>query len=384
MIGGDRVKSRYIISYLARKHDVTLVTFNHGGEPTKSFRRELDKMGSRNYVIPLNPIKAGARSLFRLPGKLPLEIMFYYQKEFRDKVEELVAENDFDLGIAFFMRTAEYIKDKPFKKILMAEDCRTVYQKRSYEKSVNLKQKLIRRFEWRRLRRYEPQMMEMFDLATFVTHQDIDHIKKLNPNGEYRLISNGTEVDKFKPAGPFEERSGILFAGRLDLWANELMIRSIVRDILPRVRERAPGATFSIAGANPSPSVLALRGKNVNVYSNVPEMLPYLQSHRVFLHPHEGGSGIQNKLLEAMSAGCPVITTNIGNQGIDGESGRDLLIAGATDEFVDATVKLLTDDAFAKKISENARKLIIKNHSWDSVYEQMDSALEELFGTGAR
>jgi glycosyltransferase involved in cell wall biosynthesis len=377
VIGGDRLKPHNIIKYLASKHNVTLVTFFQGEKAPQSFVREVEKLGVDLHVIPLNPIKAGSKALTKLHKVYPLEIAYYYQQDYQQKVNELCRNKTFDLGFAFFMRTAEYIKNMDFPKILMAEDCRTLYQQRSYENSNNLKQRVVRWWEYRKLKRYEPEIVNHFNITTLVTKEDIVAMNSQNPNCDYRLLSNGTDINKFVPNSS-GQRKGILFAGKLDVWANQLMIMKLVNDILPKIREHVPNAELHLVGATPPPSISNLANKYIKIFPDVPDMVPFLQNAELFLHPHEGGSGIQNKLLEAMACGCPVVTTPTGNQGINGEHGIHLLLGDNSDKLAEYAVKLLSDKEFAKDISQNGRNLIVETHAWEHIFQSVDNIIAEV------
>jgi glycosyltransferase involved in cell wall biosynthesis len=381
LIGGDRVKPYYIMSHLAKKHNITLVSFFHGGPPPKSYVKEVENLGVNVVPVPLYPMTAAMRTAGRMFNRIPLEVLFYTQREFRKAVDHLLETRKFDLGFSFFMRTAEYLKNAPMKKILMAEDCRTLYQKRSYEKSASLKQKFVRLWEHKKLRQYEPDIVKHFDITTFVTKRDIDAMKEMNPDAKYRLLTNGADLKKFKPLEKYSDREGVLFAGKLDVWANVLMIRQIVQDILPRIKNKVRNVKLDIVGANPTQYILSLQKKNIKVTSNVPEMQPFLQKAQLFLHPHNGGSGIQNKLLEAMACGCPVVTTPTGIQGIPAQNGLDVLIGRTTDELVEHSVKLLQNPDFAEEISYNARRMIEENHDWPVIFDQCDRIIEEVMNT---
>ncbi|MFP4527801.1 MAG: glycosyltransferase [Candidatus Kapaibacterium sp.] len=381
LIGGDRVKPYYIMSHLAQKHEITLVSFFHGGTAPKSYVREVENLGVRVFDIPLLPMNAAMRTASRMFGRLPLEVLFYTQKEFRERVDELLTNEKFDLGFSFFMRTAEYLKDAPIKKILMAEDCRTLYQRRSFEKSASLKQKIVRLWEHKKLRSYEPEIVNHFDATTFVTRRDIDSMTEMNPDARYRLLTNGTDLNKFKPLEKYEDREGILFAGKLDVWANVLMVRQIVNEIFPRIKQKVRDVHLDIVGANPGQYILSLEKRNIKVTANVPEMQPFLQRARLFLHPHIGGSGIQNKLLEAMACGCPVVTTPTGIQGIPARNGFEVLIGRTADELVKHSIKLLNNPDFAEEISFNARRVIEENHDWPVIFNQCDRIIEEVMNT---
>ncbi|TNE34767.1 glycosyltransferase [bacterium] len=379
LIGGDRVKPYYIIKYLAKNHNVTLVTFFQGKKFTESLKNSVLKLGVDLHVLPLKPMNAGISSLPRLISKKPLEILYYEQKQFRDEVNKLLEDKNFDLAFAFFMRTAEYIKDVDVPSILMAEDCRTEYQKRSFKGSKNLKQKLVRFWEWKKLARYEPEIVEYFDAVTLVSQEDIELMRNLNPKANYKLLSNGVDTEKFIPDEKVI-RENLLFTGKMDVWANELMINRIVNEILPIVKQQFPKIKLILAGANPSKSIKKFEGDDVEIYSNVPEIVSFLQKAAVYVHPHYGGSGIQNKLLEAMSSGCPVVTTTTGNQGIYARNGEEILIADSSEEIAQKVIELLKNKELANKISKNARNHIVKSHSWEAIYEQCDKIMNEVCG----
>ena len=381
MIGGDRLKSFNLLKHLSSYHDVTLVTFYQGkGEyPPEEHIEEVKKHGIDLHIIPLHPVKAGMSILFKYLFKYPLEIGYYYQPEFSNKVNELIEKKNFDLSIAFFMRTAEYIKHQSFKKILMSEDCRRLYQKRSFEKSTNIIQKAVRWWEHRMLRKYEPDLADHFDVTTLVTHEDIIAMKEKNANANYALLSNGVDIDLYIPQSFTKKENFLLFTGKLDLWANYLMIRTIIKEILPKVREKLPETKLKIVGANPSKAIMSFQNEYIEVHANVPSLVPYLQKAAVFIHPHQGGSGIQNKLLEAMSCGAPVVTSPTGIQGIEAIHGKDIMIGKNSDEMVEHIIKLMTDKKFAGMIGKNARQLMVDTHSWQSIFNDIDNLIKSLF-----
>jgi glycosyltransferase involved in cell wall biosynthesis len=379
LIGGDRIKSYKILSHLSRKHDVTLVTFFQGEYLEPQYLKAIEDLGVRVIVAPLSPLKAVCSALIHNRLLDPLEINYYTQQNFKKIVNKLLKEETFDLGFSFFMRTAEYLKQhNNLKKVLIAEDCRTLYQYRSYKESDNLIQKAVRLFDYKALQKYEPRISNHFDFTTLVTTNDISAMRQANPKAEFRLLTNGADMFEFTPPIDNSQRKGLFFCGKMDTWANVMMAKKIAEEILPLVRKEIPDCTLTIAGANPVASVLRLKSEHVKVLSKVPSLTPYYQSAAVFPHPHAGGSGIQNKLLEAMACGCPVVTTKVGNQGIDGAHGKDLMIAENVEEIATHTIRIIKDRKLMDTISHNARDLMIRTHSWDSIFSALDRIIEEL------
>lgn len=377
-IGGDRLKPFKLLSHLSENHKVTLVSFYQGKNNPEDYIKEIEKFGIKVHVIRLNPLSSAVNCLLNIPRLKPLEISYYFNKKFKKKIDELMQIENFDLGFSFFMRTAEYLKGTSLNKVLIAEDNRTIYQMRSYQTSKNILQKIVRFYEYFTLKKYEPKIIKYFDKTTFVTNEDISFTQNKLNTEKLRLLSNGTEVDKFIPEN-FEERSTILFTGKLDVWANQIMVKRITSKILPVIKKEFPKVKMVIAGVNPPKFIKKLHSnKEIELHENVPSVIPFLQKAIVYLHPHEGGSGIQNKLLEAMSCGCPVVTTSSGNQGINGIHRVHLLICNNDNEIASNVIELLKNRELAEIISMNARNLILETHSWDRIYNDLDNIIKEF------
>jgi len=379
LIGGDRVKAYHLLRHVAKNRNVVLVTFNHGDHPTQEQRTAIEALGVEVHAVPLAPLRAALASVRTFTTGLPLEITFYTRPAFRAIVDELMASRHFDLGISFFMRTAEYLRPYPcLPKILIAEDCRVEYQTRSAEAARSPLQKIVRWWETRKLLRYEPAVIDEFNVTTFVSPEDIAASTNLNAHASYALVTNGVDMDRFSFHEGHDERRGLLFAGKLDVLANHLMATTIIRTILPIVQASVPGTSLTIAGAGPRQAVRSLASDSVRIDADVPDLVPYLQRAAVFVHPHHGGSGIQNKVLEAMASGCPVVTTQSGLQGIDAEHGVHALIGTTPEELALHVITVLRDVGLRTTLARNARQLMEDTHSWSHVFEQMDSVIASV------
>lgn len=377
LIGGDRVKSYQLIRHLAANHDVTLATFNHGGPPTQEQVDHLQSIGVRLVVQPLKAIPAAINAMGRIFSKKPLEVLFYTQPAMKRAIQRLLENERFDLAFAFFIRSAEYLRHADIPKMLIAEDCRTLYQSRSVSNSASLKQSLVRWWEVRKLRQYEPDIVRRFDFSTYVTLTDIEHMQRLNHGARYRLLTNGVDLDRYAFKADQRDRKDILFLGKLNIYSNEMMVRSIAQAIFPLIQKRMDGVRCHIIGARPPKSIRNLAVGDIVIHADVPEINPFFHNSAVFLHPHRGASGIQNKVLEAMALGCPVVTTPSGIQGIQATPGSDVLIGATDNELADHCVALLQDEQLRQTIAQNARALVEQNHDWRLIFDQMDDLIEE-------
>lgn len=380
LIGGDRIKAYHILKHLAAYHDVTLLTFHHRGTAPLEKYQALEELGINVVAIPLNPLKAGVRCITHALNDLPLEIMFYNHPEYRRELDKLMAEKNFDLAMGFFMRAGEYLRHLPLKKILIAEDCRVLYEHRSLmaTRMKNVHQKFVRWWELKKLLKYEPSMFNDFDVTTFVTMEDINAAKTLNPHVQYRLLTNGVVADPVAQYVPQSERRDIIFTGKLDVWANTMMIQTIAKEILPRIHQRMPDVKFHIVGGYPPKSVLKLQSDKILVHGNVPDVRKYMRNAAVFVHPHSAASGIQNKVLEAMATGCAIVTTTTGIQGIPAWHDREVLIAHNYEEMANYAAMLLEDVEHRTRLADRAMKLVTEKFSWETINAQMDGIIDEL------
>ncbi len=381
LIGGDRVKPFHLLRHLAAYHDVTLLTFHHGSEAPPEKVQAMEELGVEVISLPLHPIKSGLRCFSNPFNELPLEIQFYQDESYRAALARLTAEKNFDVAMGFFMRAGEYLRDLNIPKILIAEDCRTLYMQRSHESTsaAALHQKAIRRWELKKLLRYEPALVNHFDYTTFVTNEDISAMRTINPAVKYRLLTNGVESDPAAEYVEQSERRDMVFAGKLDVWANTMMVHEIVDEILPRVRAVLPDIKLHIVGGYPPKSIQRLKSSHVELHPNVSDVRKYLRSAAIFIHPHRGGSGIQNKALEAMASGCAVVTTPTGVHGIPALHDRDVMIGHSPEEMAFYAIRLLKDAELRKNLTERAQRLVSEKFSWETIFGQMDGILDELF-----
>ncbi len=375
-MGGDRVKTYHLLRHLAGSHRVILITFHHGGPAPSEKIKAITDLGVDVRTIPLNPYLAGLSALRTVWTSLPLEIAFYTQPSFSRVVDQVLASEAVDVVISFFMRTAEYVRRKNgIRKILIAEDCRVLYQERSAQAAISPLQRLVRSWETTKLRTYEPEVSKDFDVTTLVSQHDLEAMRKANPFARYTVVTNGVDADRFSFHAEQSDRSGLLFCGKLDVQANHLMALSIVQTMMPLIRQQVPNVALDVVGARPLPELVAAVKGVATLHSNVPDVVPYLHRAAVFLHPHRGGSGIQNKVLEAMASGCAVVTTPSGLQGINAVHDVHCLVGESPRELADLAIRLLRDPEHRSNLAYRARMLMETEHGWDRIGEQLDSVL---------
>lgn len=379
LIGGDRVKPYHLLRHFAKIADVDLITLDESNEATPERLAHIQQFAKSIEVVPFDKKKAAMRIVSGILGSRPIEHSYYHSAEMQQAVNRAVTSKEYDLIVCFFLRTAEYVKDlKGAAKLLIAEDARIIMQERATEKFRLTPQYLVRKIDAKRLKAYEPSMSQHFDHVTFVAEEDRARIFAANPRLSTSVVSNGVDRDKFKFNGGARNRS-ILFAGHLGIYHNKLMAERLVGQIFPLIQTKLPDVTLKIVGKDPSNKlrtlITSMRG--VELFADVPDVAPYLQSEGIFLHPQTVGSGIQNKLLEAMACGIPVITTPVGAGGIGGlQNGVHAIVGESDHELADRAITLLSDPEQMRSLQHHARQLIEERYTWQAIYHDLDKAIE--------
>jgi sugar transferase (PEP-CTERM/EpsH1 system associated) len=236
----------------------------------------------------------------------------------------------------------------------------------------------IYRREGRRLRRLEQAIARRATYCLVATEAEHALLRAVAPWARSAVVPNGVDLDTFAPPACPPREPIIVFSGAMDYFPNVDAVTFFVHSILPHVRTRVPEAQFIIVGKDPTLAVRRLsRQPGVQVTGYVPDVRPFLHRARLAVAPLRLARGIQNKILEAMAAGLPVVATSKAHQGLNAAPGRDLLVADQPEEFADAVVRLLQDSAYASEMGRAARTFVASHHAWASVLSILDAILRQ-------
>jgi len=177
------------------------------------------------------------------------------------------------------------------------------------------------------------------------------------------VVPNGVDTTAVAHALP-AARHGLVYVGQYGYRPNEAAARELVAEILPLVRGAVPDATVELVGRDPTDGVRALEAEGVAVVGAVDDVVPCLHHARALVVPLRAGSGTRLKILEAMAAGTPVVSTPLGAAGIDAVDGEHLLLGDTPEDLARQAVRALTDDDLAQRVSTSARALVEERYDW--------------------
>jgi glycosyltransferase involved in cell wall biosynthesis len=241
--------------------------------------------------------------------------------------------------------------------------------------------KLLAGLDGRKLRRWELATVQRFDTVLTVTERDRQILLQAVP-GLQRAFAIPTSVDLScnPPVELKPDSHNILFAGTMYWPPNVKAVLHFYRDIFPWVQAKVPEVRFIIVGKKPVRQVMALakRDPAVTVTGYVEDIRPYWADSALAVVPLDVGSGIRVKILTAMAAGVPVVSTTVGYQGIDLTPGEHILVADSDADFADAVVRLLQDVDLRQRLAVAGRRLVEATYSWDVTYRKLDAVFEGI------
>jgi polysaccharide biosynthesis protein PslH len=221
----------------------------------------------------------------------------------------------------------------------------------------------------RRIRRLIATEYDRFGHVTVVTEEDRDALLSIVPTLRVTAIPNGVDTLTFRPDPNIDRKPGrIVFTGTMNYAPNVTAAHFLATEVYPSLQERHPEAELVLAGRHPSSSVRQLaRNPTITVTGEVPDIRPWLVGSHVFVAPMSSGTGIKNKLLEAMACGVPCVASPRALQGISVQSGRQVLIAEGLAATVEAVDRVLTQPELADVLGREGRRYVESKHSWSRV-----------------
>ncbi|MFH0731631.1 MAG: glycosyltransferase [Candidatus Omnitrophota bacterium] len=371
---GDKLRVFNLIKGLSKKHSVTLLSFIEA-EDQLGLVDELKKYCSSVEVVLLKKWQSYLNCLINVFSPAPLQVAYYYSGEMRKKLQELNANNKFDAVYAHLFRMAHYAKYiNGATKALDLCDAVSLHLKRTIKFNRSILWPVYL-FEWLKIKRYEKIAAKDFDRVLLISNTDKEYIfGKNGVNADVNIVNNGVDYEYFKPVtANSSKRKNVSFLGYLGTFYNIDAILNFYDNILPIIKKSIPDITFTIIGADWNKKLDRVKNDAcVEVISNAEDTRPLLDKSSVFVCPLRVGSGQQNKILEAMAMGLPVVTMSIGYDSLQVERGREIFVEDKPDDFAARVIELLNNAELRNSVSRNARRFIENNYSWESSVAKLE------------
>ena len=351
--------------------------------PSEADRNHLKSLCTdiRFYTIP-----KGIRLFNILRGFLngrPAQVSYFFSQGIKRRIYQEIIQYQPDRIFCQLIRVSEYVKTLPFVKTLDFMDCFSAGMHRQ-ARARKFPARVFYNYESKLIRRYEREVYSHFDETTIISARDRDELPLLSKN-LVNVIANGIDTDFFVPDQSVKKDIDLAFVGNMGYKPNEQAVLNMLNWLRPSALFQK--LNVMIAGARPAASIRAIQYPNWDITGWLDDVRTAYWRARIFAAPLLTGSGLQNKILEAMACGLPCITTSLVNDSIDAEPGVHLFIADTQTEFVNHVETLLADADKRKRIGENARNFVVNNYRWSEFNGQLENiivnAKSKSFGPGS-
>ena len=379
---GDKVRSYHLLKHLAAKHQVFLGTFIDDPDD-EAHVNTLRQWCSDIHIERLHPKLARLASLRGLLGSGALTLSYYQSRGLSRWVQQISEQHQLDAVVVFSSSMAQFaqgLRDVPMLVDFVDVDSAKWTQ---YASERRWPLSWLFRREGRCLLAYEQAVAMKARQSFFVTDSETALFRQLAPQAAatVQTICNGVDSQFFSAdaARPNPFRAGeksIVFTGAMDYWPNIDAVRWFSSEILPMIRKTWPGLRFYIVGRNPDVSVQSLSSEGIVVTGTVPDVRPYLQHADVVVAPLRLARGIQNKILEAMAMGRPVVASGACVSAIQAQANVDIVSAESAADYATAISELLSDPQRARRLGAAARDCVVRRYSWPAHLARIDQYLD--------
>ncbi len=359
---------------LSRKHEITLLSLYEHDQELNGIE-QLSRFCSSIHTVKLPKWKSFINMALLGPvSRLPLQVLYYQSGEFRECLNKLLACEKFDLIHAFMLRLAPFCRNISTPVIMDLIDSMQL----NFERSMDIARapkKWILREELRRLTYFEKEICSQFARLIVVSNEDKKYLSSQNVN----VVPIGIDTELFVPGKAPVHNPTIIFSGNMLYGPNIQAVKWFTENCFFRIQKEISNVSFVIAGNAPPLNIRKL-GNNtgISVHGFVESMPDALIKASLAVAPMQSGSGMQFKILEAMSCGLPVVTNTLGLGDIKAKDEVEILLAETPDDFVDKIVKILDNNKLARQIGNHAREFVLSNHNWEDTTDIVEGIYNQI------
>ena len=368
---GDRLRAYHFLRRLAADHEIHLVSFV-ASPREREYLPALAPFCQAIHILEMPPLRSALTVLLNLYRPAPLQTLYYRHSAMSRLINQVLSSMSFQAAYVHLFRMAPYVEHHPgLYRIVDLTDVISTEVQRSlpYRGAFS---RLLYTLERPRISRYEKWVANHFEETWLISTADRDALAATCPGANLRTITNGVDLEALHPTGAEPVPGRLIFVGHMGVLHNIDAAELLARQVLPLVRRLVPEASLQIVGADPARRVQSLAAlPGVEVTGFVPDLNNALNKAAVFVAPLRFAAGIQNKVLEAMAAGRPVITTPMVNEGLGAEPGEDLLLAESPASIAASLVELLPDAEARSRIGAAGRRFVGRTFSWDHAGRRM-------------
>lgn len=381
---GAKLRNYHLARVLSENSAMTLLAFGEDGadisELTKVYERIIKVRRDAGYT--LGKVLRGGL------GSTPLPLLNYTTGEMKEALAALLNEQDFDLVQTESVHLMDYLPliraaRRPPVVVCDWHNVESELMQQYSEREKSLPRRAYARRTVRLMREVERRALDEFDAHVVVSEEDAERLRAVNSAAKIFVIGNGVDAKYYASTeNGTAQKLRIVFVGSMDYHANIDAVIYFARELWPKLREKKSNLVFTIVGRDPAPAVRELSSiAGVEVTGSVADVRPYYREAMAAVVPLRVGGGSRLKILEAMAAGVPVVSTKVGAEGLHVRDGENILLAENDRELIERLTRVGEDEALRSKIATAAHALIEQRYDWSKLGESLARAYRELLST---
>jgi glycosyltransferase involved in cell wall biosynthesis len=389
---GKRLRTLNLMLRLARRHHIAYICRADAGSPDS--RAAADFLGDHGIetIVVDHPVPRKAGPLFyaRLAANLfspvPYSVATHDSRQMRRAVADYAAAHPVDLWQFEWTPYADALPNRDtIRKLIIAHNVDSLLWQRYHDNEPNPVKRWYIKGQWRKFERFERRAFRAVTRVVAVSPDDARILREQFGVARVDVVENGIDRSYYEAVQTCRDPHDILFLGSLEWRPNLDGVRLMLDQVFPAVLAREPAARLTIVGRNP-PDWLVQRVGSLNrvrLHGNVADVRPFLGRSGVMAVPLRIGGGSRLKILEALAAGLPVVSTRIGAEGLCLRPGHDLEVVERVEDMAAALVDAVRAPDRAQAMAENGRRLVVERYDWDPLADKLERAWEKCVGVEA-
>ncbi|MBP7496780.1 MAG: glycosyltransferase [Bacteroidales bacterium] len=368
---GDKLRAYHHIKHLSRNNEIILCCLNDL-KNTKDYTSHLQPFCKKIHIIDLPALSILINLFKAFIKKKPLQIGYFFNKKAKKTIDKIIKLEKPDRIFCQLIRVTEYVKDYNINKTLDYQDVFSTGMKR-IEQYSPFYLKWIYKLEAKRLKHYESNIFDYFNKKIIISAPDRNEIHHKNKK-DIHIIPNGIDLNfftKIEASKTFD----LVFVGNMSYYPNVVSVLYLAKEILPLVKKQIPNIKLLIAGAKPVKKILKLQSEDITVKGWVDDIRHCYASAKIFIAPMLIGTGLQNKLLEAMAMQLPCITSPLANDALKAINNKEIIVCNNSDAYANAITELINNPDKAHEIALNGNKFVSANYNWDILNTQLENII---------